>query len=165
MSRRKADTLTVQQGKYVEGRARGLSPTESALAAGYTRSYSLKAVNRIDRLPAVAQAIAVIQAKARELSVYDLTVAMRESEEVIAFAKEHRNAMAYFKAVEHRAKLSGLLIDRIQVATVDIKSALDDAHRRIRDISPVNPRISSDDSPPNKKQGGGGAGGGGSGNA
>lgn len=161
MSRRKADTLTVQQGKYVEGRARGLSPTESALAAGYTRSYSLKAVNRIDRLPAVAQAIAVIQAKARELSVYDLTVAMRESEEVIAFAKEHRNAMAYFKAVEHRAKLSGLLIDRIQVATVDVRSALEEAHRRIRNISPV----SSDDSPQSKTRAGGGAGGGGGGNA
>ena len=43
----------------------------------------------------------------------DLAAAM-QAQEVIDFAKKHKNSMAYFKAVQHRADLSGLLIDRVE---------------------------------------------------
>ena len=55
--------------------------------------------------PSVAKAIDTIRAEGRKLAVYDLARAMAEAEEVIIFAKANKNATAYFKAVEHRAKL------------------------------------------------------------
>ena len=39
--------------------------------------------------------------------------------------------MAYCKATELRAKLSGLLIDRIEVVPVDLKGALEQARHRV----------------------------------
>lgn len=47
--------------------------------------------------------------------------------------------MAYFKAVEHRAKLSGLLVERVQVSSVDITAALEAAQARVE--APVIPHI------------------------
>lgn len=57
---------------------------------------------------------------------------------MIDFAKANKNAMAYFKAVEHRAKLSGLLIGRVEVGTVDLKGALEACTRVLNpvDITP-----------------------------
>ena len=75
-----------------------------------------------------------IQQQSRAMMAYDLSLAMAESLEVIAFAKLKGNAMAYFKAVEHRAKLSGLLIDRIQVEKVDIRSAIIEAEARLVEL-------------------------------
>jgi hypothetical protein len=65
------------------------------------------------------------------MAVYDLATAMREAQAVCAFAKKHRNAMAYCKGTELRARLSGLLIDRVEVVTVDLKGALLAAERRV----------------------------------
>jgi hypothetical protein len=75
----------------------------------------------------------VVQAEAalRDAAQFDLAQALRESLEVIAFAKQKGNAMAYFKAVEHRAKLCGLLVDRVQVEKVDIRAALLEAEARL----------------------------------
>ena len=70
------------------------------------------------------------------MAVYDLTVAMKEAEEVIAFAKQHKHPTAYFFAVRHRAHLSGLLVDRIEVATVDLTGALARAEQRVLDVTP-----------------------------
>jgi len=47
--------------------------------------------------------------------------------------------MAYFKAVEHRAKLSGLLVERIHIEKVDLTEALRQADLRIIDV--VKPAI------------------------
>lgn len=51
-------------------------------------------------------------------SVHNLEKAMAEAEEAMRFAKETENANAYVKAVEHRAKLNGLLVDRQEVKQV-----------------------------------------------
>jgi hypothetical protein len=61
----------------------------------------------------------------RKLAVYDLAKAMQEAAEVIEFAKQHKPPTAYFFPVRHRAHLSGLLVDKIQLeATVDLSGAL-----------------------------------------
>lgn len=86
--------------------------------------------------PIAQEYLSKIQASSNAIVAYDLATAMTESLEVIAYAKECKNAMAYFKAVEHRAKLSGLLIDRVQVATVDIKAALEEARTRTLEVFP-----------------------------
>ena len=81
--------------------------------------------------PAVASAIESIQAEGRKAAVYDLAVAMKEANEVIEFAKKHKHPTAYFFAVRHRAHLSGLLVDRFEIATVDLTGALSRAEQRV----------------------------------
>jgi hypothetical protein len=63
------------------------------------------------------------------MAVYGLVEAMQEADDVIAFAKAKGNAMAYCKEVELRAKLSGFLIDRVEIATVDLAGALEAEER------------------------------------
>jgi len=79
----------------------------------------------------VAEEIEKIRAQGRTLAAYDLAVAMQEALDVIEFAKQHKNAMAYFKGVELRSRLSGLLIDKVEVVTVDLVAALQLAEQRV----------------------------------
>jgi hypothetical protein len=119
--------------KYADGIIRGLSKRKAALNAGFSKSVADHSAGRIHNRPAVQAAIAAARAECRAAAVYDLTTAMQESLEVIDFAKQNKNAMAYFKAVEHRAKLSGLLIERVDVrAVVDVRAALEDARSRVQ---------------------------------
>jgi hypothetical protein len=115
---------------YVEALAAGKSRREALIAAGYKATNLGYAANSMAKNEAVQAALEEIQSKARTSVAYTVTVAMEEAQEVIEFAKQHRNAMAYFKAVEHRAKLSGLLVDRIAVETVDLTGALAEAAKR-----------------------------------
>src|SRR6185369_15068226 len=126
-----ADTLTNKQRLYVENISRGLSSREAALAAGYSPSFSRVAAHRLGKKSEVSKAIESIQAEGRKVAVYDLATAMKEAEDVCAFAKLHKNAMAYCKGTELRAKLSGLLIERVEIATVDLTAALERAERRV----------------------------------
>jgi len=136
-----ADTLTNKQRLYVENISRGLSSREAALAAGYSPSFSCVAAHRLGKKSEVSKAIESIQAEGRKVAVYDLATAMKEAEDVCAFAKLHKNAMAYCKGTELRAKLSGLLIERVEIATVDLTAALERAERRVSnpiDITPTS---------------------------
>lgn len=123
--------LTHKLQLYAENIARGLPSFPAAKAAGYRDSYARVIGRRTKNNPMVAEAIEDIRRRGRELAVYDLATAMAEAEEVCAFAKKHKNAMAYCKGTELRAKLSGLLIERVEVATVDLRSALDGARDRV----------------------------------
>jgi phage terminase small subunit len=131
------DTLTDKQRRYVENISRGMASREAARSAGYSESFARVAAHRIGGKPAVAQAIEEIQKKGREMAVYDLATAMREANEVCNFAKLHKNAMAYCKGTELRAKLSGLLIDRVEIATVDLSDALAKAEARVVNVQPL----------------------------
>ena len=70
------------------------------------------------------------------MAVYGLVEAMQEADDVIAFAKAKGNAMAYCKELDLRAKLGGILIDRVEIATMDRTGALEAAERRVLDITP-----------------------------
>jgi len=133
------DTLTDKQRAYVENISRSLSSREAALAAGYSPSFSRVAAHRLGKKSEVSKAIESIRAEGRTMAVYDLATAMREAEDVCAFAKLHKNAMAYGKNTELRAKLSGLLIDRVEIVTVDLVGALERAERRVVDVTPLLP--------------------------
>src|ERR1043165_1177456 len=124
------DALTDKQRRYVENIAKGMPSREAALAAGYSPSFARVAAHRLGKKSEVSRAIESIQAEGRKVAVYDLATAMKEAEDVCAFAKLHKNAMAYCKATELRAKLSGLLIDRIEGIPVDLVGALERAERR-----------------------------------
>lgn len=85
--------------------------------------------------PPVAKAIEETPKKGRDMAAYGLVEAMKEADDVIAFTKMKGNAMAYCKAVELRAKLSGLLVERVEIATVDLTGALAAAERRVIDVT------------------------------
>jgi hypothetical protein len=125
------DHLTDRQREYAQHLARGLDSRAAARAAGYSESFSKVAAHRLGKNPAVAQAIATIRKEGMQAAVYDLATAMREAEAVCAFAKLHKNAMAYCKGTELRAKLSGLLIDRIEVVPIDLRASLERAEARV----------------------------------
>lgn len=117
--------------RYVDNMGRGMDSFPAAKAAGYSDSYARVAAHRLMKKPAVAQAIATIRKEGMKVAVYDLATAMREAEAVCAFAKLHKNAMAYCKGTELRAKLSGLLIDRVEVVEVDLRGSLERAEARV----------------------------------
>src|SRR5438874_403124 len=109
----KMDTerLTERMRRYVQHVASGKDSVIAAKLAGFSDSYAKVAGHRLMNNPIVAKAIESVRTEGRKMAAYDLAKAMAESEQVIEFAKAHKNPMAYFKAVEHRAKLSGLLIE------------------------------------------------------
>jgi DNA-binding CsgD family transcriptional regulator len=137
------DHLTDKQRRYVERLASGLPSRDAARAAGYSDSYAMVAAHRLKKKPSVAKALEAIRDEGRKLAVYDLARAMEEAQEVIDFAKKNKNAMAYFKAVQHRADLSGLLIDRVEAVVVDLRGSLEAAKTRVLNAIDFTP-LSSD---------------------
>jgi phage terminase small subunit len=106
------DTLTDKQRHFVENISCGMPSRAAALAAGYSASFSKVAGHRFRRRPAVVAAVEAIREQGRTLAAYDLAAAMREANDAATFARANKNSMALVKAVELRARLSGLLIDR-----------------------------------------------------
>jgi hypothetical protein len=92
--------------------------------------------------PAVAKAIEQIRIKGREMAAYGLLEAMAEAECVAAFAREHKNPMALVKATELRARLSGLLIDRLEVIEVDLWASLAAGEQRVLSAINLTPALS-----------------------
>jgi len=130
------NSLPGKQRAFLDAYALCRNGTQAAKSVGYTDRSAPQMAKVILAKPIAQEYLSKIQASSNAIVAYDLATAMTESLEVIAYAKECKNAMAYFKAVEHRAKLSGLLIDRVQVATVDIKGALEEARTRTLEVFP-----------------------------
>jgi len=132
-----SDTLTTRQELFVSHALTGVAAAEAARRAGYSKTHAAKAAGKLMRSPKVKQAIDAGREHIRTTARYTLERAMQEAEDVICFAKLHKNSMAYFKAVEHRAKLSGLLIERIQAETIDLRAVVTEAQaRRLRLVNP-----------------------------
>jgi phage terminase small subunit len=132
--RTRTPRLTQQQIKFLDQYAVSRNGTDAAMSVGYTKSSAPQMAQRTLKNPAAIEYLRTLTSESRAIAAYDLATAMTESLEVIAFAKDKGNAMAYFKAVEHRAKLSGLLIDRIQVEKVDIRGAILEAEARLVEL-------------------------------
>ena len=128
--------LTQRQIQFLDQYAKCRNGKDAAISVGYTTSSAPQMAQRTLKNPKAQEYLKSLQSESRAIVAYDLSVAMQESLDVIAHAKLTNNSMAYFKAVEHRAKLSGLLIDRVQVATVDIKGALEEARTRTLEVFP-----------------------------
>jgi len=157
-------SLSERRKRYAVLLAQGVKSSEAARRSGYSPSYARKG-HKLKHGETMQAAMEEAEKIVKEVAGYDVTMAFMEINSFIEFAKKHKNAMAYFKAVELKARLSGLLVEKKEVITVSLTRALEEADARIKDISPGNPRLSSDDSPPNKKRTGGGTTGGVSGNA
>jgi hypothetical protein len=122
--------LDERQRRFVQFVAKGIPLKDAARQAGYSEAYSRK-TRHLMKHPGIARELSIIQKEARIALSYDVQTAMLECAAVIAFAKSKGNAMAYCKTVELRAKLSGLLIDRVEVFSADLKGALEAARNRV----------------------------------
>ena len=127
--------LTERQRRLVEFVATGLNVQQAATKAGFSPSYARKS-SRLLKHPGIAQAIAAIRAQGRTLAAYGLNEAMKEAEDAARFARLKGNAMALVKSIELRSRLSGLLIERIETVTVDLKGSLDAARARVINSTP-----------------------------
>ena len=124
--------MTAKQAKFAEILASGVTHGDARKQAGISSGAAHRALQNA----AVQQYLSVIRSESRAIAAYDLATAMQEALDVIAFAKKHENAMAYCKAVELRAKLSGLLIDRVEVFSMDLKGAIEKAEHRVLTVIP-----------------------------
>ncbi len=158
------NSLPGKQQRFLDAYALSHNAHLAAKTAGYTDRSAPQMAKRILEKPIAQEYLSKIQLQSRAIVSYDLATAMTESLEVIEHAKQTRNSMAYFKAVEHRAKLSGLLIERIHIEKVDLSEALRQANLRILDVIQPGlelPTLASDSLPEPTETGGGGTGGGG----
>ena len=133
LRKQQSKRISPKQQHYAELRANGLTQGEAAEKAGYS---SRSAAWKADQHPLVQNYIADVQRSSRARSGHTVAVAMAEAADTMEFAREKGNPMAYCKAVELRAKLSGLLIDRVEVFTADLKGALLAAAKRVIEVSP-----------------------------
>ena len=127
--------LTRGQVKFIELVAAGTDRTEAAKQAGLkNRSSQYRTLTN----PLAIQYLKSIRAEARAIAAYDAASAMEDATEAAEFAKANKNPMALVKAFELKAKLSGLLIDRVEIATVDLTGALAKAQARVSSmIAPI----------------------------
>lgn len=124
--------LTHRQIKFIELVGAGMAHHEAGAQSGLRSSTSRY---RCLTNPIAIQYLSSLRAESRAIAAYDIACAMAEAKEARDFAIEHENPMAVVKATELRAKLSGLLIDRVEIATVDLRGALSKAEARVLNIT------------------------------
>lgn len=126
--------ITPRQQLFADKLATGAGYVEAALAAGYkSKASAWTARNH----PLVKEYLSSIQSRAAALVSHTVAIAMQEAKDGMEFARKTENATAYVKAVELRAKLSGLLVDRVEVFSMDLKGALNEAQNRLVQINPA----------------------------
>jgi phage terminase small subunit len=111
--------LSAQEAVFVAGLARGMNDKAAMVAAGYaetTKPYLIL------RRPNVAAAVEKAKAEIRAESKYDTLAAMRELDAFIEKCDRDKNPsrMAQVRAVETKARLNGLLVEKIEVSHHDL---------------------------------------------
>jgi hypothetical protein len=121
-------SLTNKQAKFIELLGSGVERKEAAKQAGFTSSSS---IHRCLTNPLAIQYLSAIRAESRAIAAYDCASAMADATDAAQFAREKNNPMALVRAYELKSKLAGLLIDRVEIATVDLTGALERAQQRL----------------------------------
>lgn len=88
--------------------------SEAVREAGFNAKYPADRALKILKIPKIAKIIAALNTNVAKKLEYTAESAMLEAEQGMAFARETENATAFVKAVELRAKLRGLLIEKLQ---------------------------------------------------
>lgn len=130
--------ITPKQQMFADAIATGMNYNAAAKQAGYKSTAS---AHEAKQHPLVREYLSSIQSRAAALVGHTVVEAMLEAKDGMDFAKETENATAFVKAVELRAKLSGLLIDRVEVFTADLKGAIEMAQARVVDVTPRNQEV------------------------
>jgi len=101
--------LSPKQAEFVAAYLKHGNAIQAARECGYSPTYA----GSLILVPAVAAALADARNQVAIKGEYNLAAAMKEAEDAMVFARAANQANAYVKAVELRAKLQGLLIERV----------------------------------------------------
>ncbi len=124
--------LSPRQLLFIKHYTSGLhSAAQAARMAGYAEAHARRSSQYILKNPKVLAAIAEARTKLVESTQYDSERAMAELDTAVTFARETKNATAMARCIELKMKLTGLLIDRVQVETIDLSGVLIEARRRV----------------------------------
>jgi hypothetical protein len=103
----------------------------AAKAEGCSESYSRVIRTRMMKNPAAARELKQIQAAGSEAAGVTLAGCIAQAQEDRESARRDKAHMAAVQATKLVCQLSGHLVDRIQVETVDMKGALLEARTRV----------------------------------
>lgn len=114
---------------YLRLRQAGKSQKEAASLT----NLPIATAQRCERHPDGAKYLQDIAENARIAAQYGLAEAVKEVDKAIAFNYDIENGNAIAKLLEHKSKLYGLLVERVDVKTtyIDLKGALEQAKDRV----------------------------------
>lgn len=114
---------------YLRLRQAGKSQKEAIQLTGLPQ----KTAYRAEQHPDGKKFLAEVAENARIAGQYGVKEAVQEVDKAIGFAYEQENPNAIAKLLEHKSKLYGLLIERMEVKAtyVDLKGALEQAKERV----------------------------------
>ncbi len=126
--------LTPKQQKFIAAWQTGIDGTHAAIGAGYSRkSARYTAYHLLNENTAVMAEVAKVREQLAEDAKYNGEKCMAECDAGLAFAKATNNANALARLIELKAKLTGLLVQKIDL-NVDsrphVAEALADARAR-----------------------------------
>lgn len=104
-----------QYAQFIEFYLQHGNGKKAAMQAGYSEYNASWQASRILRTPAVQKILEERRKAVQDKIGYSLEKAMKEAERSMELAEETQNATAHVKAVELRAKLNALLIERHDV--------------------------------------------------
>lgn len=126
--------LSQKQRLFIAELQKGATGADAAKAAGYSPKAAKFAAYRLMQNELVRAELDKVRQNLAAATEYNGERCMAELDSAIAFAKEHKQANAVVKAVELRARLAGLLRDKLDVTVeqrVDINDALASARARV----------------------------------
>lgn len=129
--------LSPQHLDYLRYRQAGKTQKDAAKAA----NVSIAKAKRAEKHPDGQRYLAEIAENARIAGHYELKDAVKEVDKAILFAYECEHPAAIAKLLEHKSKLYGLLVEKIDVKTtyIDLKGALEQAKERVLvQLNPMN---------------------------
>lgn len=114
--------------------------------AAYRAAYSVNSKRTSQRIaedarkvfsrPRVIERLRTLQNEVAEIAKYDIAEAMRESKKAFDVADQDRNPMAMVKAVELRAKIGGLIVERRDNTNRNVKELTDEElEERLREAA------------------------------
>lgn len=132
---RKPRELTPRQAQFVSAYiANGGNGVRAAIEAGYAeKSAAGRAHTLLTTTPAVMDAVAKVRTEITERGIYNVERAMADLDEAADFCRQHKQGTALVRAQELKMKLSGLLVERLdmRVQPPDISEALIEARKRV----------------------------------
>lgn len=136
--------LTTKQRAFIAAYQTGISATQAVIQAGYSAHSARHIAHQLTNDNKLVRAeLDKVADKLAEATDYNGQRCMAELDKAIAFAIETKQPNAYVKAIELRARLAGLLRDKLDVTIerADMAEALAAARARV-----VRPMCDPDDS-------------------
>jgi hypothetical protein len=139
LSRRDPMTgLTRHQQVFVDGCTQGLTFKDAYRAAYRCDKLKPEEIQRrsweLSRDPAVMAELGRIREQAREKSAYSIADAVHEAELVRQMAMEDRAAAAATGAITLKAKLLGLMVDKVEQTNKNVPATLPELETQLRDV-------------------------------